>query len=259
MASVSIRGTTPPPTSAIHEPPAPKHGWEDNYEPYSPRKSSRVSARQQRAAHTPPPAGRASHSSPVTIKRSNMPASPPSTIAKKGGRRISGALDHESTASAAAALGIESHMGESKMDAPRSTTAFARSNGMLPTPDKTPKKRPTQAAAGISSIARNLFPIRPESIEEVMPSPRKKGTKYKGFTMDSFGAEEEAPIQIFTDSSERIPEVDMSADNPFYNASAVLPEPTKRASKRRKLTVPGEGEQTIEQAGRRDDGLVYVL
>jgi hypothetical protein len=187
-----------------------------------------------------------------------MPTSPPSTVAKKG-RRTSDDLDREAKFSASTDLGFELHMGESKMEAPRSTAAFARTNGMLPTPDKTPKKRPSQTTAGISSIARNLFPIRSETIDEVMPSPRKKGTKYKGFTLDSFGPEEDAPIQIFTDSHDRIPEVDLSADNPFYNASAILPEPTKRASKRRKLTVPGEGEQTVEQAGRRDDGLVYVL
>jgi hypothetical protein len=132
---------------------------------------------------------------------------------------------------------------------------------MLPTPAKTPKKRPSENGPAITSIARNLFPVRTGSEEGVMPSPKKKGIKkYSGFTLDSFGAEEDAPIHIYTDSHDRVPEVDLSPDNPFYGEnSAVAPEPRKRASKRRKITVPGEGEQTIEELEKREDGLVYTL
>jgi hypothetical protein len=177
-----------------------------------------------------------------------------------GGRKVSGALDDDSTASAAAALGLPAPKNEGNIDVRRSTAAV-RNNGMLPTPAKTPKKRPSENAPAITAIARNLFPIRSGSDEEVMPSPKKKGSKkYTGFTLDSFEAEEDAPIQIYTDSHDRVPEVDLSPDNPFYGeGSAVAPEPTKRASKRRKITVPGEGEQTIEELEKREDGLVYVL
>ena len=145
----------------------------------------------------------------------------------------------------------------------REAVPAARSNGMLPTPAKTPKKRTLQFAPGVTAIARNLFPVRPETVEEVMPSPKKKGRKrYTGFTLDSFDAEDDdaAPIEIFTDSNDRVPEVDMSADNPFYGESSPAhPEPTKRSSKRRKIMVPGEGEKTVEEAEQREDGLVYVL
>jgi hypothetical protein len=69
-----------------------------------------------------------------------------------------------------------------------------------------------------------------------------------------------ASIEIFTDSVDRCPEVDLNDDNPFYGEGAtVLPEPVKRTSKRRKISVEGEMDQTIEQLEKRDDGMLYVL
>lgn len=175
-----------------------------------------------------------------------------------GGRRVSGALSTDSAASAAAALGLPTPEPQRKMDHKSATTAV-RNNALLPTPNKTPKKRPSETAPGISAIARNLFPNR-ETVEEAMPTPKKGRKRYTGYTLDSFeGQEEGRPIQIYTDSHDRVPEADMSADNPFYGASSVVPEPTKRASKRRKITVPGEGEHNAEEVERREDGLVYVL
>ena len=92
-----------------------------------------------------------------------------------------------------------------------------------------------------------------------MPSPRKRrAKKYSGVTLESFTAEEvEDPISIFTDSQDRVPEKDESFDNPFYGTATA--EPTKRQTKRRVVHVPGEGAQPIEEAVRRDDGMVYVL
>jgi hypothetical protein len=272
---------TPPPPSEINTPPTPRLGFDDSWEPYAPRKSRRVSSqRAQRAAQTPPPQLsshnlRTSHSSPpstATKSSSTNTAgtiSPPSTISKnritktphmRDGRRVSGALNDDTTATAATALGLFPEPSERKMDTHRSVTT-QRTTGMLPTPAKTPQKRLTETVSGITSIARNLFPVRPETVDEVMPSPRKGRKKYSGFTLDSFGAEDEesASIQIYTDSNERIPEVDMHPDNPFYGDTAPPPEPTKRSSKRRKIMIPGEGEQSLEEAEQRGDGLVYVL
>lgn len=179
-----------------------------------------------------------------------------------GGRRVSGALNDDNTASAASALGIPTPYSQSKMDSQRST-AVSRNNGMLPTPAKTPKKQVSEISAGITSIARNLFPVRPETVEEVMPTPKRKNRKkYTGFTLDSFEAEDDeaVDIQIYTDSHDRVPEVDLGADNPFYGeASNAQPKPTKRMSKRRKISVPGETDQTIEEVEKREDGLIYVL
>lgn len=95
-----------------------------------------------------------------------------------------------------------------------------------------------------------------------MPTPRKKNRRnHTGFSLNSFQIEEDNPnIQIFTDSNDRVPEVDRSDDNPFYGAGAASPpEPTKRTSKRRKVTIPGEGEQDVEDVKDREDGLAYVL
>jgi hypothetical protein len=141
-----------------------------------------------------------------------------------------------------------------------------RTNGMLPTPAKTPQKRPEdgQTPPEVAAIARNLFPVRPENVDEVMPSPKKKGKKrYTGFTLDSFEAEDDdKPIPIYTDSSERIPESDMSMDNPFYGEGAEHEyehEPSTRHTKRRKIMVPGEGEQDLEAVEQRKDGVICVL
>ena len=261
--ATNTRTTTPPPPSSLHSPQTPRFGFDDNYEPYSPRKSSRVSAQRLRATRTPPP--QSSRTSKKTTNTSPPPSPPtaskkqtPRTSPTMGGRRVSGALNAESAASAASALGLPTPESHRKMDH-KSTTAI-RNNALLPTPNKTPK-RSTKTATGISAIARNLFPIRPESVDEVMPTPKKKGQKkYKGFTLNSFEAEEGGqPIEIYTDSNERIPEIDSRASNPFYGTNSVVPEPTKRTSKRRKIHVPGEGEFSAEVVERRADGLVYVL
>lgn len=128
---------------------------------------------------------------------------------------------------------------------------------MLPTPSKTPSKPPTkQSVQGLQSFARNLF----QSEEDVMPNNKKRmPKKYSGMTLESFTAEaaDDDSIEIFTDSKERVPERDHSADNPFYGES--VSEPTKRRSKRRNVSVPGEKPQTVEEATERQDGMVYVL
>lgn len=201
----------------------------------------------------------------MTPKKSrHSPPSSPQTAPKKptpkhsatlGGRKVSGALDSDSTATAAASLGLSAH-DLMKMDHNRSSVLR---NGMLPTPAKTPKRRPTEAPADIAGIARNLFPSRTETVDEAMPSPRKrKSKKYTGFTIDSFEADDEdTPIAIYTDSRDRVPEVDLSMDNPFYGeGSAPQPEPTKRTSRRRIDTASGEVHR---EEAQREDGLVYVL
>lgn len=78
--------------------------------------------------------------------------------------------------------------------------------------------------------------------------------------MESFAAEEEEdPITIFTDSQDRIPEKDNSEANPFYGSTAMAAEPSKRQSRRKLVSIPGEGAQSIDEAARREDGIVYVL
>lgn len=122
----------------------------------------------------------------------------------------------------------------------------APGNGMLPTPARTPHSLNSQVpAAGMSSVARRLFT---NPIDDAMPSA-KRGKKYTGFSMNSFGEEEdETSISIFTDSHDRVPERDVNADNPFWGPSDDAIEPMERMSEREKA-----------QKERRRDGIEYML
>ncbi|KJK81858.1 hypothetical protein H634G_03121 [Metarhizium anisopliae BRIP 53293] len=252
---------TPSPPSTIRTPPAPQLGFHDSWEPYSPpRKSARLSS-QRAANRTPSP--RASHrqqpGSPRTAKKSlaqtGAPMVSPVTSPRKRShpaldsrRQVSSSLTAEGTANAAVALGLNVDKGVQRS----MTASVSQSAGMLPTPSKTPQKPPNEkTAASIQSFARNLF----SSEEEVLPSPRKRRSKkYSGVTMESFTAEEEEdPITIFTDSQDRIPEKDNSEANPFYGSTATAAEPSKRQSRRKVVSIPGEAAQSIDEAARRED------
>ena len=137
---------------------------------------------------------------------------------------------------------------------------------MLPTPAKTPRKKTVQP--GLHPAARVLFPTRPENIDDAMPTPRKNGRRKKhiGFSLDSFGADDDVSdekIEIYTDSKDKVPEVDETEDNPFYvkpgqdatsNGDAV-----SRNSKRRKINGGVNVNKEIEESFKREDGMVYVL
>lgn len=137
-------------------------------------------------------------------------------------------------------------------------SSVSRAGGMLPTPSKTPQKPPSDlTAADIKSFARNLFSS--ESADLATPN-QKRTKKYTGASLESFAVEEvEDPIEIFTDSRDRVPTKDRTGVNPFYGDAPAPPEPSKRRSKRRQVNVPGEGAQTVEEASGREDGMVYVL
>lgn len=98
-----------------------------------------------------------------------------------------------------------------------------------------------------------------------MPSPQKKrAKKYKGFSLDSFMGEDNEDsekITIFTDSKDRVPELDASEENPFYEKPQTAPATTtkgedqvRRVSKRRRIS-----RNDVEDALTRDEGMVYVL
>ncbi|KAG6016132.1 hypothetical protein E4U43_004177 [Claviceps pusilla] len=270
MASTSAcesAGTkTPPPGASIRTPPAPRLGFNDSWEPFSPRKSARLSS--QRAAadrRTPSPVASTCQQlrSPRTAKKaivhSNKLITSPMASPRKRSqpaldprRQASGSLTAEGTANAAAALGLNT---EKRMHT-SAGASISQAAGMLPTPSKTPRKPPNEKTAKtIQSFARNLF----SSDQQPVPSPQKKRSKkYSGVTLESFTAEEEEEhISIFTDSQDRIPERDESESNPFYGNSAS--RSSKKQSKRRVVHIPGEGMQSLDEVSRRDDGMVYVF
>lgn len=135
----------------------------------------------------------------------------------------------------------------------------------LPTPAKTPARKHTdQSAKEVNAIARNLFGKQKEihQTETEQPlSPKKTRTKRSnnGISLDSFEIhDEEASIEIFTDSENRLPEVDASTENPFYGESGIAASaaPVRRSSRHRKSAVEKE---IVEEKLKRDDGLLYVL
>ncbi|KAL9613841.1 MAG: hypothetical protein Q9167_001639 [Letrouitia subvulpina] len=131
----------------------------------------------------------------------------------------------------------------------------------LPTPAKTPRKKAAETSSVISSTARVLFPNN----EDTIPTPQKKGRRsrrHAGFSLDSSFDDPEhgESIKIFTDSKEKIPELDTTEDNPFYgdslNEGVSEPRETKSKKNRKKDVM---GSQFIEEAFNHEEGMVYVF
>lgn len=129
---------------------------------------------------------------------------------------------------------------------------------MLPTPAKTPRKRPQQPAHTLRSTARVLFPARDESAEGAMLSSRnRRGGRRFDDLMDTSNGDDQ--IEIYTDWKDRIPELDTSEDNPFWDhgkKSEGQSDGLKGGVKRKAVATNEEIEKAVK---RRDDGLVYVL
>ncbi|KAL2854384.1 hypothetical protein BJY01DRAFT_37134 [Aspergillus pseudoustus] len=241
--------TTPPPPSYLRIPPTPRHGTGyDQYEPYSTRHSARLAIQQQSAESrtTPPPSFLISHAHGTSRSLQHRTAdsetlSPPgSPNSKTPRKRMSGrgrvttqSLDNKDTSQAAKpALSNSSSLFRSTV-----------TEGMLPTPAKTPRKKPVD---NVGSTARVLFPPA---------SGQKKKKKQTGFSLDSFTDEpsQGESIQIYTDSRDRIPEVDESEANPFYNkpSTSTSSRPTRRKTRSR--------DKEVDEALNREDGMVYVF
>ena len=139
---------------------------------------------------------------------------------------------------------------------------------MLPTPVKTPRKKSVQPVA-VQAAARVLFTSRPDTVEDPMPNPRKRRNKrHVGFSLynsieDDGDMGSENKIEIYTDSKDKIPELDPSEDNPFYEQHVQtigFPESQKKkGSKKRKAEHSIDASAEIEEAFNREEGMVYVL
>lgn len=138
---------------------------------------------------------------------------------------------------------------------------------MLPTPAKTPRKKQISAPT-LASAARVLFPARPDTVEDAMPAVRKRGRKKRhvGFSLDSHEEDDdvhsEGNIQIFTDSKEKVPELDLSEANPFNDNSLRADSsryPSRpRVSSRKRSTGNTNNPEELE-AFKRGEGMLYVL
>lgn len=238
--------TTPPPPSFLRTPPTPRHGpGYDQYEPYSTRHSARLASQRTstESRTTPPPSfpvsqGRGTSRSTKKQKTAETetlspPGSPVSPRKRMSGRNTATQLDDADT------------FNTTKPAQSQASRLFRSTitEGMLPTPAKTPRKKVVDNAG---STARVLFPTQ---------SGQKKKKKQTGFSLDSFtdDASQGDSIQIYTDSRDRIPEVDASEENPFYQKPSASPKP--RPSRRK----AGSRDKEVDEALKREDGMVYVL
>lgn len=140
-----------------------------------------------------------------------------------------------------------------------STTTL--SEGMLPTPVKTPKKK---QVSNVKTAARALFQDATTIDELAVSSPRKsrKTRRYNGFSLETFRAEEgdSEGIQIFTDNRDKVPEMDINNSNPFVEeAPGVRAERVAGSSKRRKVSSEKSMDPQVQHAIDNDEGMVYVL
>ncbi|MCJ1307473.1 hypothetical protein MMC25_001119 [Agyrium rufum] len=255
--------TTPPLQSLVRDPPTPFQGakydnFRGTYQPYS-RRQTRSST--QRAARTPSPG----QASAIRVKQttSNLPKF---TIT----RSVARTLSPPSSAATSPETAPVKKLMHAQMPKPRSaeldhkkaTTNSEEPTGMLPTPVKTPHK-PKVVQPRIQSTARILFPNHPHPADDPMPSPLRNARRNRrngGYTLRGFGDDidiaVEEQIEIYTDIKDRLPEVDDSADNPFYEQSGGEVKPVTRQSKRRKIATDNSD---VSEAFQRGDGMVYVF
>lgn len=263
--------TTPPPPSTLRVPPSPRFGaGYDQYSPYATRHSARLASQRASRDSTPPPrfpALQVDGTKSAKEEQNNHDAlealSPPGSIhgspRKKpsAGSRTFGlthSLEDEDDNTSTLADPFASQHPHSQLQA-------TRTNGMLPTPAKTPRKK---AVADMGPTARTLFP----------PISRpKKSRKHTGFSLDSFNddtAQNQTQIQIYTDSRDRIPDVAQSEESLFYKPpketkTAQTPRNPPPAPSKKPKAVEAKQvkelkrDKEIDDAVKREDGMFYVL
>jgi hypothetical protein len=98
-----------------------------------------------------------------------------------------------------------------------------------------------------------LFPARPAAIEDAMPSPRKARKSKHPNPFAIADESSSSKIEIYTDSKDRIPDMEDDDANPFLSKNASKP------SKRQTKKVMTAHEEEMEEAARNDEGVIYVL
>lgn len=266
---------TPSARTTVHTPSTPRYGaGYDAPHIRVTRRSVRQSQPARLSIPPPPPGGLSTPKS----HRSSINSSTRSRPARAEGGRQSSAETFSRTTETKGILNPSttmeldeptSHVQSQDSSHPTVNHLFAvptanLDHHMLPTPVKTPRKK-QNPQPGVRNAGRILFPDRGE---DPMPGHRrnKHGKRHVGFSL--YGStEDEAEnanrIEIYTDSKDKIPDLDMSEDNPFLEQprdTSPPPEPTKaRISKKRKIDFGLDGNKEIEDAFNRNEGMVYVL
>jgi hypothetical protein len=259
---------TPSPPRRVRTPPAPLHGPRyDNYEPFSPRRSSRVAAQHGAHLHphddltTSPPRRRIvrdvtpTSSRPKSINRTahfalSPPASPTSP-AKARSPRSTRRAQHDTAA-------LDSDSEPFAPTPARRLLSTMAPHGMLPTPAKTPRKRALHTEESLRPTARVLFANRPSTVDDAMPTPRRAHKSMRSvLDMDSFGEQMSTAtpkIGVYVDSKERVPEREDAESNPFLTRRG---KGKARAVPRKERKVDEKTRQIFEAAAR-DEGIVYT-
>ncbi|KAG8525935.1 uncharacterized protein KY384_000697 [Bacidia gigantensis] len=267
---------TPPATSVVETPPTPRHG--DTSRHYPTRKSARQSSTKFISrTQTPPrdPGDLNSRFGSSRLQQSSSPASsgipphsPPSSTntSPRGnlsrGRKTKYNDIMNGTDDSRDAVSSNQPKGGGNTD----LQPLEVNPHMLPTPASAPRKKQVSRPQ-VDAAARVLFPPRPDSVEDAMPTPRKNRKNRRNVGFNLYGDPEEdgqnldERVQVFTDSKDRVPEVGPQTDNPFVDGSQQNQQPEMakpRASRKRKQRHVETNPQ-IEDAFNRDEGIVYTF
>ena len=129
---------------------------------------------------------------------------------------------------------------------------------MLPTPAKTPRKGAELPAQALQSTARVLFPPRADAANELTPTIRERRTRRRKDVANGIDGGGGEKVEIYTDSQERVPELDATEANPFYQPRKRAQQPSQGTSG---YATRGNTRRAaeLEKALKRDDGMVYTL
>lgn len=269
--------TTPPLRNSVQIPSTPLHGakFDICHSSKINKKSTRQSLRQsRRAAQTPSVVNKQYCAESQRLASTYSPPSsanttPPERTTRKRRRSSLGATIDES-------MDPSLPRGSGNVDplvVPDHSKLLGQgplnlAANMLPTPARTPRKQDKRKASELQSAARILFPGRHEKVEDAMPTAKgRRGRKNIGFSLDSSGEDDgvKDPIQIFTDSKDRYPELDPGHHNPFLEKSdkseSAEPRAPHKVRGRRGRKTKGQVQTNphIKDAFNHEEGMVYVL
>lgn len=248
-------------TSTPQTPHTPLHGaGYDRPTRQSARIKQRVSSQPSRSTPEPPSRGKRSVTTPGSSSHLSHQSWSPQSTPRKPIRRIQ--VVSPPSPNTETSPPKPSKPSNSQLQ-PFLSSTTTMING-IPTPVKTPKKK---MVPNVNAAARALFQDSNGETELVAPSPRKgrKTKRYNGFSLESFRAEEDsgAPVQIYTDNRDKVPEVDASESNPFTESTATghgsRAKPVVGGTKRRKITGEKRVDPQVAEAIDKDEGMVYVL
>jgi len=244
--------TTPPPPGRLRTPPTPLHGSRyDNYEPYSPRRSARVSSKRKDIRCTPEPSTAKVN---VISQLHQNPASTPAPRKTALTRQLSSQTlsppsspESQHLHSTPQRTNTSDNFVEADADSGELTT-------LLPTPVKTPLKQ----VASMRNPTARMLTFKAHDHDIIASSPRKRK---QPLTLDSFDEQQARrgrKIQVFTDSQDRVPDTKMSDENPFVgrrktgssSSNAKGKGPAKHTSRE---------DREMEAAVRNDEGVLYTL